>query len=324
MKHFSNSFQPHKQNGKYANAPFEKPDPIVVPTLLMKAWQYSHTVKTLLKRPHLPTFTVSDRAVHEAHPHLTIQWLGHATFLLEYHHIRIILDPVLRHKSFFFAMKESRIFATSVEQSVDLCCVSHNHWDHCNLNDIQRLAGHAEYPLQVCVPQGDAPLMRPIHNLEVTQFDWWMHKSFTLRDVNVTATFLPAWHWSQRGLMDRNKSLWGSWILEFPDLTIYFAGDTAYANHFRIIGETFPIDYAILPIAPCKPRKWLDATHMDANQALLAFFELQARHFIPAHWGTYAFGAEAAYEPVMILMEAWDSCYRRLPAQKIHLLSRTA
>jgi N-acyl-phosphatidylethanolamine-hydrolysing phospholipase D len=53
---------------------------------------------------------------------------------------------------------------------------------------------------------------------------------------------LPARHWSHRFIFskkDINLSLWGSWMLEHNDQTIYFAGDTAFSHHFKEIGDAF-------------------------------------------------------------------------------------
>ena len=67
--------------------------------------------------------------------------------------------------------------------------------------------------------------------------------------------FTPTKHWCNRGLLDRNKVLWGSWTVLGPRYRYYFAGDTGYCDAFKQIGERFgPIDVAAIPIGAYEPR----------------------------------------------------------------------
>ena len=59
----------------------------------------------------------------------------------------------------------------------------------------------------------------------VVELDWW--QSHQVND-RVRATYVPAEHFSGRGLFDRDKSLWGGFVLETASGRIFFAGDTAY------------------------------------------------------------------------------------------------
>ena len=136
----------------------------------------------------------------------------------------------------------------------------------------------------------------------------------------VRFTFLPAMHWSARGLFDRNKSLWGSWMIEYGQTKIYFAGDSAYSDHFATIADHFPdISLALMPIAPCEPTPWMRKSHLDAHQAVQAFTELQARHFIPMHWGTFAFGHDHFIGPVDRLNAAWSEQEKNVIECTLHI-----
>jgi L-ascorbate metabolism protein UlaG (beta-lactamase superfamily) len=54
-------------------------------------------------------------------------------------------------------------------------------------------------------------------------------------------TFVPAHHWSRRGLFDHCASLWGGFVLTLPgDLRVYHAGDSAYGPFFASIGARYP------------------------------------------------------------------------------------
>jgi L-ascorbate metabolism protein UlaG (beta-lactamase superfamily) len=52
-------------------------------------------------------------------------------------------------------------------------------------------------------------------------------------------TLVPTRHWSARGLFDRNKALWASFVLETPAGKLYIVCDSGYGDgkHFRRVAE---------------------------------------------------------------------------------------
>jgi L-ascorbate metabolism protein UlaG (beta-lactamase superfamily) len=124
-------------------------------------------------------------------------------------------------------------------------------------------------------------------------------------EEKLTLTFLPAYHWSGRGIFDANRSIWGSWMIRHGKYHCYFAGDTAYGEHFEHIAHAFPtIHTAFMPIGPCEPHAYLRQSHINAEEAGQAFLTLNAQHLIPMHWGTFGFGIDRPLEPLHRL-EAW-------------------
>ena len=55
--------------------------------------------------------------------------------------------------------------------------------------------------------------------------------------ASMPVTLTPAHHFSARGPFDRNRALWGGFMLVADHARIYFAGDTAYAPFFHEIGS---------------------------------------------------------------------------------------
>jgi Predicted Zn-dependent hydrolases of the beta-lactamase fold len=100
--------------------------------------------------------------------------------------------------------------------------------------------------------------------------------------------FTPSKHFSGRGLFDRMKTLWGSFIIQSQDYTIYFAGDTGYGKHFRQIFKRFgPIDLAFLPIGAYEPRWFMKDVHLNPEEAVKAHLDLGAKKSIGIHFGTF-------------------------------------
>lgn len=126
---------------------------------------------------------------------------------------------------------------------------------------------------------------------------WWEESVLLFGMIRLTA--LPAIHWSQSNIMNRNETLWASWMLTIDGINIFFAGDTAYGNHFKAIKENFKkIDIACIPIAPYEPEKIQIDSHMNIEQCFQSFLDLGCPIFIPIHWGVFAYGDEPLKQPI--------------------------
>src|ERR1700733_122450 len=235
-----------------------------------------------------------------------ITWIGHATFLIQVAGINILTDPIFGDASFLFKRVLPPGVALKELPPIDLVLISHNHPDHCNRATLKALR-HAHPNARLLVPQGDAHWLRAQGLGPVSEHAWWQpYQHQKDQNVPVTCTFLPAHHWSARGMFDRNYSLWGSWMIESAGTHIYFAGDTAYSPHFKVIAQEFnTITSALLPIAPGEPHPSMRRTHLDAQEAVQAFLDLQASQLIPMHWGTFLFGKDHFDAPIQQLHAAW-------------------
>lgn len=228
-----------------------------------------------------------------------IWWIGHATFLIKLGGTVIMTDPVFNSLPFVNRLVAPAIKIDDVPH-VDVVLISHNHWDHFSLQSLKLLHARNNNIL-ICVPQGDGRHLKK-YKFNFLEWEWWQTKIVNSLKFN----FLPAKHWSQSGLLDRNKSLWGSWLVEGPQ-NIYFAGDSSYDTHFKEISYHYKIDQALLPIGPCEPREVMCHSHMSPEEALTAFFDLQAETMIPMHWGTFSFGLDEKYSAIERLNIASES-----------------
>jgi N-acyl-phosphatidylethanolamine-hydrolysing phospholipase D len=99
---------------------------------------------------------------------------------------------------------------------------------------------------------------------------------------------VPALHFSGRGLFDRNRTLWCGYVIELRDRRVYFAGDTAFGDHFAAIRERFgPPSLALLPIGAYAPRWFMSPIHMDPGEAMRAHEILESGMSVATHHSTF-------------------------------------
>jgi L-ascorbate metabolism protein UlaG (beta-lactamase superfamily) len=116
-----------------------------------------------------------------------------------------------------------------------------------------------------------------------------------LGDLKLVCT--PARHFSGRSLVDRDKTLWASWVLLGPKHRVYFSGDTALFPGFRRIGERFgPFDLTMIETGAYNAM-WADV-HLGPEQAVAAHQMLRGKVMLPIHWGMFDLGLHGWTEPI--------------------------
>src|SRR5688572_20851315 len=183
-----------------------------------------------------------------------VTFIGHSTILIQTSTGNVLTDPMYSHRAGplnLFGPRRVRPPAVLFEDlpPISLVLLSHNHYDHCDLRTLRRLARRFD-PL-VLTPLGNARLVRSTGIRRVEELDWWQQAATSELPVTLT----PAHHFSARGLFDRNRALWGGFVVAADGVRLYFAGDTAYASFFRDVRLRLgPIDLALLPIGAYEPR----------------------------------------------------------------------
>ena len=217
---------------------------------------------------------------------VALTFINHITFLIQFAGLNVLTDPVYSERvSPFRSVGPRRVRSPGVPfdalPKIDLVLVSHNHYDHLDLPTLRRLA-------RQCAPRfvtglGNAAFLRQHGVADVIELDWWQG----VRENGTDLTFVPARHWSGRGLRGRNRTLWGGFILRRGSVQVYFAGDTGYGPHFNEIRRRHgTADLALLPIGAYEPRWFMQEQHMDPDDAVLAHLDLGARVSIATHFGS--------------------------------------
>ena len=201
-----------------------------------------------------------------------LDFLGHATAMVELGGLRVLTDPVLR-PHLAFLERQVDVVPPARYAGADIVVISHLHWDHLDLPSIRQLVGD---PIMV-VPKGAGDLLR--RNGSTTVFEMVAGDAATFGGVRVTAT--KAVHRGFRPPFGPDAPSLG-YVLEDPDRRVYFAGDT---DIFPEMADLGGLDLALLPIWGWGPR--LGPGHMDPYRAAEALKLLRPKVAVPIHWGTY-------------------------------------
>jgi len=228
-----------------------------------------------------------------------LTFIGHSSFLLRAAGLNILTDPVFSRRCSpvsFAGPARVRAPGLAIEElpEIAVLVLSHNHYDHCDVPSLKKLA--KKFPkMRVVTGLGNKAFLAGKGIANVVELDWW--ETAELEGVKVTAT--PARHFSARTLNDRNKTLWTGMMIEpAAGPKIYFAGDTGYTKFFTEIGARLEApDVALLPIGAYEPRWFMGPVHMNPSDAVQAFLDLSAKRAVGMHFGTFQLTAEAIDAP---------------------------
>jgi len=232
-----------------------------------------------------------------------IMWLGHAAFYIRVGGLGVLTDPVFGDPSFLSRFVPVPSQVEHIE-TLDHILISHDHRDHMDENSITALT--KKFPkATLYAGLGSADLLnkwkQPTNNVMTAA--WF--QEFPSDDPDVKIYFLPAQHWARRGLLDTNRRLWGSYIIQVKGTTIFFGGDSGYSQYYREIGELFPqVHYFITGIGAYEPRWFMQPIHKNPEEAVQAFIDMNAGTLIPMHYGTFDLSDEPPGRPLRDLHAA--------------------
>jgi L-ascorbate metabolism protein UlaG (beta-lactamase superfamily) len=227
--------------------------------------------------------------------------VNHSTVLLQQRGANILTDPIWSERASplsWTGPRRKRKPGVAWEHlpPIDIVLISHNHYDHLDLATLRRLTARGDSTF--IVPSGVAPLLRVNNIGPVNEMDWGDSVSLPGSLSGITIHCVPAFHFSSRGLHDRNATLWCGYGIECRERLVYFAGDTAFGPHFGWIREKFgPPHLALLPIGAYEPRWFMSPVHMAPDEAVRAHEILAAGISIATHHGTFQLADEGIDTP---------------------------
>jgi L-ascorbate metabolism protein UlaG (beta-lactamase superfamily) len=258
-----------------------------------------------MRAPNCPLPVVADTAARLAaapESGLRITWLGHSTSLIEIDGAVLLTDPMWGERASPSSWVGPKRFhppplALAALPRLDAVLISHEHYDHLDMETIQALAVRG---VEFHVPLGIAGHLETwgVPPKHIVEHDWWQDAKLA-NGVRIVST--PARHFNGRGVPWRTGALWTSWSLVGPKHRVFFSGDTGLTATFRDIAvREGPFDVAMLEIGQYHDA-W-GSIHLGPQGALEAFTRIGAKTLIPIHWGTFVLAYHAWSEPVETLV----------------------
>lgn len=262
------------------------------------SWKFLFTRNNRTPGTELPVKQVDlSHFNNQGSKQLNATWLGHSSVMLNMDGYKILVDPVFEKRVSFFG--PSRFngevpLDISKIQEVDAVIISHDHYDHLNKFSIQHLIKKSQ---MFIVPMGvGSRLMKwGVPQNKIIELGWWQEHRID-KKLMVAAT--PAQHFSGRGITDRNKTLWASWVVQTPFHRIFFSGDSGYFNGFKQIGDVYgPFDMTFIECGAYN-EAW-PVVHMFPEETVQAHLDLKGNVLHPIHWGTFNLSLHSWYDPMV-------------------------
>lgn len=250
---------------------------------------------------------------------LVLTFVNHSTFLIQTNGLNILTDPVWSNRvgpTSWLGIKRRRPPGLRFEElpPIDVVLLSHNHYDHLDLPTLKKLV-KTHNPLFV-TPLGVSHLPKSVDGRITRELDW----NDTLRiNDKLSLTCTQAQHFSNRGMGDRDETLWCGYLLHTTFGTTFFCGDSGYGSHFKQIADLAertggPIKLALLPIGSYRPAWFMAPVHMSPAGAVQTFLDLKAVQAVGIHFGTFQQGDDGLFEPATDLQKALQE--KKIPEAK--------
>jgi len=285
-------------NGETFQNPERVPDVEWWPSLTM-FWNYFfNKSEGFIPDPQLPAepFDISQ---WNGPRDLQFAWLGHTTFLIKIDDKVILTDPMFSQRSGSFGWVSPKRYSktlasTDLLPEVDVVLITHNHSDHLDEDSIKALIPKTRHFI---VPLAVGELLEEwgVSHKKIFELDWWQTKSID----GLTITAAPAKHTSERGVFDKNMTLWASYGIRGKKLNLYLSGDSGWFKGLYEIGERLgPFDVSFFEIGAYSNLRGQMEVHYTPEQAVRAHQAVRGKLMVPSGWGTFDLGLFPWYEPV--------------------------
>ncbi|MFO0744621.1 MAG: MBL fold metallo-hydrolase [Myxococcota bacterium] len=269
----------HFRNTAPVGPTLQGPPFAVMTEYFLKRGRRTPTAPLPLVRPH-------EAWLRPVRTGLRSTWLGHSTVLLELDGRRVLTDPVFGERASpldFMGPRRFHPVPAELDElpPIDVVLLSHDHFDHLCRPTMTALA-RTSVPIVTSLGVGAHLERFGVDPRRIVELDW--QESTEVGGVRFVAQ--PAQHFSGRGVHDRNRTLWSSWVMAHGRHKVFFSGDTGLTPEFAEVGRKHgPFDLVMLEVGAFHPA-W-GTIHLGPENALEALAMLGGGTLLPVHWGTF-------------------------------------
>ncbi len=166
-----------------------------------------------------------------------LNYVGHATVLIDIGQIRVLTDPIMRDRVLFLQRNGPGPAPNLLkERPPDIVLLSHLHYDHADLPSLRGLPPTTT----IIAPRGSGKYLARGTGLEI--YEMGEGDRIEVADVEITA--LPTDHGKYAFSIPRPMDACLSYVMR-NHLSVYFAGDTDLFEAMHDIGQDFDLDLAV-------------------------------------------------------------------------------
>jgi L-ascorbate metabolism protein UlaG (beta-lactamase superfamily) len=174
---------------------------------------------------------------------------------------------------------------------IDAIVISHDHYDHLDMETIHHLVDLQAAPFLVPLGVGAHLERWGVPPTRLIELDWTERAAVAGLDFICT----PARHFSGRGF-SRDETLWSSWVIAGTSHKAFYSGDSGYFPGFAEIGaEHGPFDVTLVQIG-AYGEAWPDI-HMRPEDGVATHLDVRGGLMVPVHWGTFNLALHEWAEP---------------------------
>ena len=230
-----------------------------------------------------------------------ILWINHASFIIKLGSTTIVTDLITAPNAGPLFLGPRRYTPPALELSqlpkIDLWLNTHLHYDHLSMSDIRNFPFKSA---KVLVPLNNGSYWKKNNFKDVKELDWFETEEIN-KDLSITLT--SSQHWNKRSALPfgpgaTDKALWGSFLIDYKGIKIFFACDTGYSNIYKMMGKKFGgIDIFLINSGAYNfdvitGKKDFSIFHTNPEEALQAAKDIKAKKVIPMHYGSFLLGLE--------------------------------